>query len=147
MSALLALAVGCAVAPRALALEAGPQEEATALTVSGPLPLAGRLSVPDPAPALFAGPDTAAALGPATAPRGTLVELSSARAHAGYAPSMRRDVGRDVAHTVSGARQAAQAAEAAPEKSPSGPGGGMVLACGLAVVLFMARRKLSQTGL
>jgi hypothetical protein len=96
---------------------------------SVPAPL-GRLQVPDPAPSLFAGAEAAGlALGSAAAASGTLAELAAARSHEAQPQRVSRH-----------AAQRAGSAEAPPRPAPSG---GMVLLSGLAVVVFVAYRKLS----
>jgi hypothetical protein len=94
-----------------------------------PAPL-GRLQVLDPAPSLFAGPEAAgSALGAVAAPSGTLAELASARPHEAQPQRV--------------SRLAAQPAPGAAAPPRSAPSGWMALLAGLAVIAFVAYRKLS----
>ena len=129
----------------ALALGAAPctaDEGAAAqvVTISGtvavappapavPVPL-GRLQVLEPAPSLFGGAEPAAsALGAVAAPGGTLAELAGARSQEAQPQRVSRRV-----PSPAGSVEA---------PSPGAPGGGTALLTGLAVVLFVAYRKLS----
>lgn len=95
-------------------------------------PIVGGLQQPaDSVPALFAGPDGAAALATAVSPGGSLAELSG--------------IPRQQAAPVR-ARHGAQDSFDRPHPEEPGPGGWSVLACAIAALLFMARRKLAVTG-
>jgi hypothetical protein len=130
--------------PASLALDAAPclahetpgAEVAAAGTVAVahpvaavPMPL-GRLQVLEPAPALFGGGEPAAsALGAVAAPGGTLTDLASAR--------------QPAAQPWRVSRRAPHPAESVDSPLPRAPGGGTAFLTGLAVVLFVAYRKLS----
>ena len=99
-------------------------------------PALGRLHVTDAVPSLFAGAEAAGSvLGAVAAPAGTLVELASTQGR--YTAPGRHDSPQRVA------RRGAQLPEQVGAPPQSAPSGWAVFACGLAVVVFVARRKLS----
>jgi hypothetical protein len=109
-------------------------------------PAIGRSPVPAPAVSLFAGAGAVeSALGTVDAPAGTLSEL--AHAHPGrYGPVTPRPDSTTRAsrsHPVRVASRSDRPGLSAAADPHSAPGGGAALACGLAVLVFMARRKLS----
>jgi hypothetical protein len=101
-------------------------------------PALGRLHVTDAVPSLFAGAEAAGSVvGAVAAPAGTLVELASAQ---GRYPTPGR---LDSSHPERAARRSAQLPDQVAAPPQSAPSGWAVFACGLAVVVFVARRKLS----
>lgn len=101
-------------------------------------PALGRLHVIDAVPSLFAGAEAAGSvLGAVAAPAGTLAELASTQGR--YAAPGRHDS----SHPQRVARRGAQLPEQVAAPAQSAPSGWAVFACGLAVVVFVARRKLS----
>ena len=101
-------------------------------------PALGRLHVTDPVPSVFAGAEAAGSvLGAVAAPAGTLAELANAQGR--YAAPGRNDGSQP--QRV--ARRGAQLPEEVVASPRSAPSGWTVLLCGLAVVVFVARRKLS----
>ncbi len=103
-------------------------------------PALGRLHLTDSAPSLFAGVEAAgSALGAVAAPTGTLAELAGAGGQGRYAAPGRHDD----SHPQRVARRGTQWTEEAAAPPRSAPSGWAVLLCGLAAVVFVARRKLS----
>jgi hypothetical protein len=117
---------------RLVAESVRPLTDQAALSPAVSIP-AGTMHVTDPAAALFAGTDAASsALGGTPAPSGTLAELSSPR----FPPSY-------PARVSSAAPQVqAQEVREIPTTAGERPSGPLALLCALAVVLYIARRKL-----
>ena len=135
VTAVLALAAPCWA-------HATPAADVVGVAETGAVarPALGRLHVTDPVPSLFAGAEAAgSALGAVAAPAGTLAELASPGAQGRYATPGRQDG----SHPQRVARRGTQVPEEAAAPLKSAPSGWAVLACGLAVVVFVARRKLS----
>lgn len=88
------------------------------------------IQVPDPAPALFAGTgaESGSALGATAAPPGTLAELSSTRQPSSHAVRVA---------AASEAREEARLSTAGP-----GPANPWAMLCALAVVAYIALKKL-----
>jgi hypothetical protein len=117
-----------------------PVADVVAVAESGTVsrPALGRLHVTDPVPSVFAGVEAAGSvLGAVAAPAGTLTDLASTQGR--YAAPGRQDSSQP--QRV--ARRGAQLAEEADVPPRSAPSSWAVLLCGLAVVVFVARRKLS----
>ena len=118
-----------------------PAADVTGVVDTGAVvrPALGRLHVTDPVPSLFAGAEAAgSALGAVAAPAGTLAELATAGAPGRYVAQR-----QDSSHPQRVARRGSQLPEEATALPESPPSGWAVLLCGLAVVVFVARRKLS----
>jgi hypothetical protein len=96
--------------------------------------------MPVATPVLLTGPDAGWAPGQVATPTGTLAELSSVRLP-GPAPER-----REATHAVRTSRAATppHGEEASP--SQPAPAGGLGLTIGLAVLAYIARRKLSLLG-
>lgn len=108
-----------------IAAPAATAQPAPAMPVS-----LGRLQVLEAPAALFAGAEAAgSALGEAAAPSGTLAQLASAPPHEAQLQRV--------------SRRPAPPAPDAEVPLPGAPSGGMALLIGLAVVVFVAYRKLS----
>jgi hypothetical protein len=119
---------------RLVAESVRPLTDQAALSPAVAIP-AATMHVTDPAAALFAGTDAASsALGGTPAPSGTLAELSSPRFPLSY-PARVSSAAPQAQAQVQEAREIAAIAG----ERPSGP---LALLCALAVVLYIARRKL-----
>jgi hypothetical protein len=119
-----------------------PAADVTGVAETGAVvrPALGRLHVTDPVPSLFAGAEAAGSvLGAAAAPAGTLTELATTGAQGRYAAPGRQES----SYPQRVARRGSQLPEEAAALPESPPSGWAVLLCGLAVVVFVARRKLS----
>jgi hypothetical protein len=93
-------------------------------------PALGRLQVLDPVPSLFAGAEASgSALGAMAAPSGTLAELAAMHPQEAQAQRVSRRTAQP------------EGSVEAPRRSP--PSGWMAFLTGLAVVVFVAYRKLS----
>jgi hypothetical protein len=134
LTAVLALAAPC-LAHGMPAADVGVAETGAVVR-----PALGRLHVTDPVPSLFAGAEAAGSvLGAVAAPAGTLAELATTGTQGRYAAPGRQDS----SHPQRVARRGSQLPEEAAALPESPPSGWAVLLCGLAVVVFVARRKLS----
>lgn len=142
-SPLIPALLAFAIAAAAPVVQATPEDAGAPAGVAAPA--LGRVHVIGPAPALFDGSDAEIyASSPAQAPAGTLAELSRVQAREGYAVPQRRDASHPVRASLRGAGAGAgPGAGDGDTTSQPASRGWPGLACVVAIVTFIARRKLS----